>query len=91
MPVNELLTDYRTFLLACLSSGLDHENRGIKVSAVGEEADFGTWSSTEEGRAPELRDSPGLLGMREVREWLWGRISENWEGKSRKRKSVLAL
>ena len=26
----------------------------------------------EEGRASELRDSPGLLGMREVREWRAG-------------------
>ena len=28
----------------------------------------------EEGRASELRDSPGLLGMREVREWRVGMV-----------------
>ena len=44
------LTDCRISLLACLSSSLDHGNRGIKVSTVGEEADLGTWSNTEEGR-----------------------------------------
>lgn len=53
------LMEYRIFVLACLPSSLDHGNTGMKISRMGEEANFGTWSSTEEGSLDrQLKDSP---------------------------------
>ena len=66
MPVRMIkyqlpLIGYRIFLLACLPPPIWTVGREkIKVSTVGDKADLGTWSSTEEGSLGEqLNDSPG--------------------------------